>query len=572
MSIFGRLASAVGLRRAAPSVDAPLALPSPTEPSEPPLSRAEEQEIIRSLATGEFFDRYPAAAAAIAKAGGNVPKMPPTPVTEPVGASGLGVYAGYLPGNETSADLSGAARWKNYESWKRTVAPVGQTIREHLLLSGAPAWTVKPFVADGEDEATPEDEERAAWLQRQLDNLATEWERVVMEHAMALIDGARIGVWTAKLMPAGDLGAFGLADVMTIPLSTIERWDVDTATGRLRGVVQRDPDSQAEIPIARERMIYSRDLPTTTHPAGDGVMRFLADTIRRMQKLEELLDKGFESDVNGIPVVYAPILEKMAQIGKALPDGTTYTRARFNEDMKDAVTFVSAAKRKNAGIILDSSTVPNPDGTPSTVRRFHAEVLTAASTAHAELRGRIKDLAWDILAMLSSEQKAMGRDGGTQALHQSKEAGRLRVVSSFLNGFAKTAKRDLVRPLWILNGFDPTSPADPQNLPTLDWNALEFVDTGAVVQSVSALLTAAGIVEPERVLKIVNAILGNYGLPALEEMDPADAALAREAALGRAGARDGRRDPADPMPVDDLEDDEEDPPPAPAPRRGKAKG
>ena len=91
------------------------------------------------------------------------------------------------------------------------------------------------------------------------------------------------------------------------------------------------------------------------------------------------------------------------------------------------------------------------------------------------------------------EHRFVGDARGTQALHQSKESARLRTVSSFLNGFAKTARRDLVRPLWILNGFDPTSPADPQNLPTLEWNALEFADGGAVVQSVSALLTAAGV-------------------------------------------------------------------------------
>lgn len=557
MTIFGRIASAIGFRRGQPPAASPadqLALPAPdATPSEPPLSRAEEQEILRSLATGEFFDKHPAAAAALAKAaGGDVPQMPRTPVTEPVGSNGLGVYAGYVQTNETNTDLAGLNRYRNYESWKRTVAPVGQAVREHVQLSGAPSWSVKPFVADGEDEPLPEDVERAAWLKRQLDDLDTEWERVVMEHSLALIDGARLGVWTAKLLPPGDLGMFGLSDIMTIPLSTIEQWDLDPATGRVRGIVQRDPNTATVIPIARERLLYSRDLPTTTHPAGDGVMRFLAETIRRLQKLEMLLDKGFESDVNGIPVVYAPILEKMAQIGKVLPDGSTYTRASFNADMKDAVTFVSAEKRKNAGIILDSSTVPNPDGTPSTVRRFHAEVLTAAATAHAELRGRLKDLSWDILAMLNAEHKAMGRDGGTQAMHQSKETGRLRVVSSFLNTFAKTAKRDVVRPLWILNGFDPSSPTDPRNLPTLDWNALEFADGGAVIQSVSALLTAAGI-EPGRADAVVNAVLANQGLPLLADVDPEAAAMAREAALSRAGVApaadqlDPEDDPLDPL-------------------------
>ena len=565
MTILGRIASAVGLRRSQPPAEPPadqLALPAPDAPpapTEPPLTREEEQDILRSLANGEFFEKhYPEVVAKKAGAlGGEVPQMPRTPVTEPVGTAGIGIYAGYVQTHETNPDLAGTNRYRNYESWKRTVAPLGQALREHVQLAGAPSWSVKPYKADDADEPLPEDVERAAWLKRQLDDLETEWERVVMEHSLALIDGARVGVWTAKLLPPGDLGAFGLRDVMTIPLATIERWDIDTATGRVNGIVQRDPDSAEAIPIARSRLIYSRDLPTTTNPAGDGVMRFLAETIRRMQKLETLLDKGFEADVNGIPVVYAPILEKMAQIGRVQADGSTYTRARFNEDMKDAVAFISADKRKNAGIILDSSTVANPDGTPSAVRRFHAEVLTAAATSHAELRGRLKDLAWDVLAMLNAEHKAMGRDSGTQALHQSKETGRLRVVSSFLNTFAKTARRDLVRPLWILNGFDPASPTDPRNLPTLTWNALEFADGGAVVQSVSTLLTAAGV-EPGRADEVVNAVLVNQGLPQLTEIDDEALMMARQAALDAAGL--SAPEPTDPTDGEDPLDGEDPPP------------
>lgn len=548
MSIFGRLASA--FRRTSAK---PLALPAPAESSEPgapPPGDAGLSTELRALATADLLGAA-ADAVPIAKAG-DVPQMPRTPATEAVGASGLAIYSGYVADNESSADLRGTQRHKHYEGWKRTVAEVGLALRDFLLLAGAPSWTVKPYKAEDADEPLPEDVQRAAWLQRQLDNLATEWERVVMEHALALIDGARVGVWTAKVMPAGSLGAFGLADVMTIPLSTIERWDVDVATGRLRGVVQRDPDSQAEIPIARERLIYSRDLPTTTHPAGDGVMRFLAETIRRLQVLERLLDQGYEKDVHGTPIIYAPIEAKLAMVGKMV-NGRTYTAADFARDMENAMGFVSAAKRKDAGLILDSATFADREGNPTSVRKHSAEVLQSVSTSMEALRGRVKDLSWTILAALNAEHKAMGRDSGTQALHQSKESARLRTVSSFLNGFAKTARRDLVRPLWILNGFDPASPADPQNLPTLTWNALEFADGGAVVQSVSALLTAAGV-EPGRADGIVAAILANLGLPPLAELDEEAAALGRERALSRAGVTRPTPDPAD------LEDDPLDPP------------
>lgn len=530
-------------------------------PDTEPFSPVEQVEKIRELVGDDYFALHPVtpeqvAVAQVEKSLGDVPQMPRTKPTDPVGASGLGVIFGHVTDNEKAPELRGAARYRTYENAKREVAEVGIGVRDWLLLSGAPGWTVKPYKADDADEPTPEDEERAAWAQRQLHGMHTKWQRVVMEHSLAPIDGSRIAVKTAKLLPPGTIvggieAIFGLDDVMTIPLSTIDRWDIDTSTGRLRGIVQLDPDTSQEIPIARERLVYTRDLPTTTHPAGDGVLRFLAETIRRLQKLETLLDKSFERDVNGIPILYGPVLEKQALIGN-IPEGWTrvYTRADFDREMKDAVAFVSADKRKDAGIILDSSPYKNRDGTLTSVRKFAAEVLTAQATSHAELRARIKDLAWNILAMIGCEHKAMGRDSGTQALHASKERGQIRGVSSFLNGFAEVAQYDLIRWLWVLNGFDPANPDDPQNLPTLCWNALEFVDTGAVVQSVSTLLTAAGVVEPERVLKIVNAILDNYGLPALESLDPEGVARAREDALDRAGM--GRAtDPDDEL--DDLD-------------------
>lgn len=529
----------------------------PPPPDEPPIEPSEAIAKLREAVGDEFFAEHPVAVEQIAKAFAQpVPQMPATPATEPVGSPGVGIVgAGYIHDNETNADLRGAARYKNFETWKRIVAEVGLGVRLWLILCGAPKWIVKPYKADDANEPLPEDVKRAAWMQRQIDDLATEWPRVVMEHSLAPIDGARLGVWTAKEMPPGDLGTFGLADIMTIPLSSIEQWDVDPSTGHLRGVVQRDPDSLADIPIARSRLVYSRDLPTTTHPAGDGVMRFLAETIRKLLAHEKLLDKGFERDVNGIPVIYAPIIEKLKQIGKALDGGGVYTRAMFDAEMREARLFISAEKRKDAGLILDSSTVPNLDGSPSTVRRFGLEVLTAQATSHAELRARIKDLGWAILAALGCEHKAMGRDNGTQGMHISKERGQIRAVSSFLNGFAVTVRRDIAKPLWILNGWDPTSPKDPRNLPTFEWSALEFADTGAAVQAITAL-AAAALADP-RLEPILAAVIANQGLPPMAPRDEAAEARAREDALDRAGVTRKPAPDDGPDPLDDEPDPED---------------
>ena len=62
----------------------------------------------------------------------DVPQMPATPVTQPVGSSGIGVYAGYITDNEKSADLRGTERYRKFEEWKRLVPELGMAIGERI--------------------------------------------------------------------------------------------------------------------------------------------------------------------------------------------------------------------------------------------------------------------------------------------------------------------------------------------------------------------------------------------------------------------------------------------------------
>ena len=99
----------------------------------------------------------------------------------------------------------------------------------------------------------------------------------------------------------------------------------------------------------------------------------------------------------------------------------------------------------------------------------------------------------DTLAQLLEVIRA--KDGaGSLAMHESKWGVTLYVLSAVLNGIAKTIKRDLLRPLWILNGWDPKNPTDPQNVPTPAWDALEFADVGKVASAISgSVMMVAGL-------------------------------------------------------------------------------
>lgn len=469
----------------------------------------------------DFF--YEAAPVEVEKANG-VPEMPPTPPSTPVGSSGLAVYSGHVTTAERSSDLTGANRQAKYAEWQRLIPAVGAATRAYLLLAGAPTWTVKPYKADDADEPLPEDVERAAAFKRQLMTMETDWQRHVMLGALAYLDGAAVGAWSAKVTA----GTWALDDIVWLPLGTITRWDLDPQ-GKILGIVQEDRQTAGEIPIARERLIYLRDIPTTPHPAGDGALRYIAEAARQLLALEKLLHQGFERDVNGVPVIHVPIDEIKAMIGQPKPGGGVYTAADATAAMEPISGFIDAAKRKNAGIALDSTTFKDREGNPTPIRRYDAKVLSAAATSHDAIARRVNDLCWYILATLGFEYLAMGRDSGTQTMHVSKAENAIRVVSSALNSFASAAIRDLARPIWILNGWDKANPTDPQNLPTLEWDALELSDVAGIINAVAQALQAAGV-EPGRADDVVDAVLGNLGLPRLKSIDDEQIVAQRQSA------------------------------------------
>lgn len=491
----------------------------------------------------------------IAKAD-DVPKMPATPVTEPVGSSGPAAYGGHVSTEERAADMVGAARYRTYADHVRLVTAFGAAMRAFLVAASAPGWTVKPYKADDAEAPTPEDEARAAWLKRQLATLATPWEWHVASGCLATCYGSAYATWTARRQSAPAAGArLGLADLTWIPLGTIDRWDLDPQ-GRLLGFAQRDPQTAAEVPIGRERLLHVRDLPTTNHPAGDGALRTVAEAGRSIIALSKLLKKGFEKDVNGVPIVWGPLAEKKALIGK-IPEGGTkvYTAADFARDVAPMFDFVDADKRKDGGLVFDAAPYTDVEGNPSGSRKYDAKVLSASSSSHAQIMDRINDEIWYGLAALGCEWMAMGRANGTQAMHVSKAAMFAMVVSSSLTRFAGAFTRDVVRSLWILNGWDPANPSDPQNLPTLEWDALELSDVASVVNAIAQALSAGGV-EPGRADDVIDAVLSNMGLPRLRPMDDPAVLGAREAAA--AAVRPQPIDPEDPPEV--APDDEPMPP------------
>ncbi len=534
-------------RKAPPTTAAPLALPEPAPLPVAVAVDAGAHAAALSIMT-EAAARNDAAGASIAKA---------APITEAPGVPGFSVYGGRLDEREKNADMNGARKWQRFGEMARNVAMVGAPLRRYLTLAGAPGWKVPAWKARDAEQPEADDVLLAEFAEDQLMNLATPWPSVVMTGAMSRWNGSTIQVWSARKIAEGEhAGMVGLADIVDRPMHTIDEWTVDES-GNVIGVVQVAPMTSQKYPIERGRMVWSRDIPITDSPAGVGIFRQVAEAVRELEALFKQLHQGLETDLGGIPVLYGPIDEIKKLVGTASgPNGRTFTEADFQTAIAALITFArNHVRTKETGLVLDSGT-QLVNGMPSAVPRYKVELLQAGGKSHDALLEAIKGKLWEIAILTGFEYLLLGADGsGSLAMAKIKTNDAYRLVSSFLNMYAIVIQRDVLRPLWLLNG------RDPMRVPLPTWDRLEFADVAEAAAAVLNPLSGAGL-SLDRRDKLVNEVITRTGFSGLEDHgdEEPDPATARRFGLDRTrtGEAPDGVDPDLKDKADDIEDEEED--------------
>ena len=460
-----------------------------------------------------------------------VPEKP----TEQAGVGGTAVFGdGWIYSKEKSADLRDAARWKTFNEYAHNIAIVATAIRRYSDLFGLVEWRFVPAKVDG--AATPETEQLAEFARQQLMGMDTPWSTVVERAGLFKWFGVSAQEWTAKVIAEGEWrGKFGLRDIAIRPADTIERWPM--VDGRLTEIVQRDPGDGSEHRIPREKLFYLVDGLLTDSPFGTGLLRHVAEPARRLGVLEAIEGWGFQTDLGGQAVGRVPAGE-MASLPAQKQTELTRGLREFLEN---------PIKRPGLGLILDSGTYKDAAGQPSSIPKWGVELLRAAGTSHKEVGDAIKRLIWQNALVLGVEHLMVGFDGaGSNSHQQQKSSDFYRLVISTLNKVADACKRDVLTPLWTLNGWDTAT------VPTPTIDKLAFQDITAVIDGLAKLTT-----ENPR-FPHVQQIYEAWGLtPPPEDMLEEAAEERRTEAEAQFGLK---RQAADDEAVDvDLEqDDEED--------------
>lgn len=268
--------------------------------------------------------------------------------TQTIGTNGAAVFSGYVEHNEKAGEIANHdRRYQTYSNILANTSIVAAGVRYFLNLVSKAEWSFTPSEADTDG--------RYAELVEQMltKDPTTPWHRIVRRAAMYRFYGFSVQEWTAVRREDGLLT---FLDVEPRAQVTIDRWDVEPG-GRVVGVLQRSPQTQQEIYLPIQKLMYIVDDTLNDSPEGLGLFRHLVAPAARLNRYEQLEGFGFETDLRGIPVGRAPFTElaRLVEAGEI----TEQQRGQIEAPLRKFIE--SHIRDPKLGILLDSMTYETSD-------------------------------------------------------------------------------------------------------------------------------------------------------------------------------------------------------------------
>ena len=408
---------------------------------------------------------------------------------QPTGSAGVIEVGGYVVTDEVQADLTGQRKYKTFEQFLNEISIIAAGVRLFLNLISKSQWQVIP--ADVDEGQKAEAKRIAEAVESMMFDHNTPWHRIIRKLTMYRFYGFAVMEWTAKKRPDGQIG---MMDVRPRPQRTIVRWDLDKEAV-VKGLWQQDANYQ-EVYIPRDRLIYAVDDTLTENPEGAGLLRHVARAVNRLKAYEGIESTGFENDLRGMPVAYAPLKELAAQGDE-----------KKNKAKRPLLDFIKGhIRNRKSGMLLDSETYRSTDDgqTPSSVRKWAVELMRGESTAFDAMANAIARLNQEIARILGVEHLLVGADGvGSLALAKSKVGTFYITVISTQSELVEIVERDWLGPLADMNGWPD------ELLPSVQVEEVRDEDIGQITEALNNMANAGAVLSPDdEAIKEVFAMLG----------------------------------------------------------------
>lgn len=421
-----------------------------------------------------------------------------------IGVEGTNTRNGTLKADEFLPELRGKRAIRKYRE-----------MRDNDSTIGASLYAVEQMLRDVKINVKPADDSEEAKAKSQfLEEVLEDMDHSLDDHisealsfltfgfaAFEVVYKRREGPYQTNLKKRSKYsdGYMGVRKIASRAQWTVNRFDVDDKTGELLGFYQDVTSGFDDNYIPSRKSILYRTTVVNGDYSGRSILRNAYSSYERLNALQQYEAIAVERELAGIPVIELPseylssnatddqraVLNQFKEIGRDL---------KFNEQ---------------GFLMIPSDTYPGKDGEPTNQKLVNVRLMSSEGTRNIDIDPVVKRYQHDIARSVLAEFIMLGSGSGSYALSKSKSDIFLRSLESYIHTIVDILNKQLVEPLWRLNGFDF------KYLPKIvagDVAPHDLKDLGGYLRN----LNSAGITYADDI-DIVNALLDQAELPNVDE-------------------------------------------------------
>lgn len=240
-------------------------------------------------------------------------------------------------------------------------------------------------------------------------------------------------------------GRIGVRKLASRAQWTIERFDVDKTTGDVLGIRQEQNYGTKSLFIPSTKLLHYRTTNTNNDPSGRSILRNAYSAYQYLKNLQNIEAVAVERELHGVPIgrIAAEYLS---------PDATA-DQASVRSQMEKILRDLKFNEQGYA--LLPSDVFRDADGKPTNQRIVDIELITSNGSRNIDIHPIIQRYQHDIARSVMAEFLMLGAGAnGSYALSKSKTDLFLRSMESYINSIFDVLNKQLVEPLWHLNGLN----------------------------------------------------------------------------------------------------------------------
>jgi hypothetical protein len=370
-----------------------------------------------------------------------------------LGVSGSNVHNGQIRSDEFLPELRGRKAIRKY-----------MEMRDNDATIGAVLYAVEQILRDVDLKVTPSDDSEQAIAEANfIESVLEDMEHTLDDHVSEALSFLSFGFaffevvykrrsLTSTLNPKKKTkfpdGRIGVRKLASRAPWTVSRFEVDPITGDVLGMHQNTGSigSNGTGYIPTTKALYYRTTVINNDPSGRSILRNAYTSYEYLNNLQAIEAIAVERELNGIPVARVPS-EYLAVDASADQKGFLGNLQQILRDVKF---------NEQGYIILPSDTYPDKDGAPSGVRLVDVELIASNGKRNIDIDPIVRRYQHDIARSVLSEFLMLGGGStGSYALSKSKTDLFLRALEAYIQTIVDVLNKQLVEPLWELNGLDP---------------------------------------------------------------------------------------------------------------------